>query len=73
MEGKLDKATEGVVDAQKTLPGLVENLQGMLDQKNGVNQRMFDALHEELKGYKDGFLLEIGAEAGDLRSHLALR
>jgi molecular chaperone GrpE (heat shock protein) len=29
-----------------------------LDQKNGLNQRMFDAMHEELKGYKDAFLLE---------------
>ena len=29
-----------------------------MDQKNAVSQKMFDALHEELKGYKDGFLLE---------------
>ena len=58
MEGKFDKATDGITAAVKTLPGLVENLQGMLEQKNGVNQRMFDALHEELRGYKDGFLME---------------
>jgi molecular chaperone GrpE (heat shock protein) len=37
---------------------LIHGLQGLVDQKNGVNMRMFDALHEELKGYKDGFLLE---------------
>ncbi len=45
-------------DGQKTIPELVDSLRGLLDQKNGVNQRMFAALHEELKGYKDGFLLE---------------
>ncbi|MCE9609889.1 MAG: nucleotide exchange factor GrpE [Chthoniobacter sp.] len=37
---------------------LVTNLRTLLEQKNGVNQKMFAALHEELKGYKDGFLLE---------------
>ncbi len=37
---------------------LIDGLQRLLEQKNGLNQRMFDALHEELKGYKDGFLLE---------------
>lgn len=58
LDGKIDKAAEGVGDARTVLPGLVESLQTLLDQKNGVNQRMFDALHEELKGYKDGFLLE---------------
>jgi len=40
------------------LPDVVTNLRALLDQKNGVNQKMFAALHEELKGYKDGFLLE---------------
>jgi len=58
LDDKMEKASEGVNDAHKAIPVLVENLQAMLDQKNGVNQRMFDALHEELKGYKDGFLLE---------------
>jgi molecular chaperone GrpE (heat shock protein) len=58
LDDKLDKASEGVSDAHKAIPNLIESLQSMLDQKNGVNQRMFDALHEELKGYKDGFLLE---------------
>ena len=55
---KLDKKSEAVPDAQKPLPELIESLRSLLDQKNGVNQRMFAALHEELKGYKDGFLLE---------------
>lgn len=52
------KASEQAVSANADLPGLVRGLQELLDQKNGLNQRMFDALHEELKGYKDGFLLE---------------
>jgi molecular chaperone GrpE (heat shock protein) len=55
---KLDKSAGETVEAQKVLPQLVADLQTMVDQKNKVNLRMFDALHEELKGYKDGFLLE---------------
>lgn len=55
---KLDKAAEVTADAQKELPQIVSDLRSLLEQKSGVNQRMFDALHEELKGYKDGFLLE---------------
>jgi len=58
LDDKIGKASEGVNDAHKAIPGLVESLQAMIDQKNVVNQRMFDALYEELKGYKDGFLLE---------------
>ncbi len=54
----LDKAAEDNVAARADLPSLVKSLQDLLDQKAGLNQRMFDALHEELKGYKDGFLLE---------------
>jgi molecular chaperone GrpE (heat shock protein) len=55
---KLDKVTEESSSAHAQFPGLVDTLQGLIDQKNGLNQRMFDALHEELKDYKDGFLLE---------------
>ena len=55
---KLDKASDQSIAAQADLPGLIDGLHDLLDQKNGLNQRMFDALHEELKGYKDGFLLE---------------
>jgi molecular chaperone GrpE (heat shock protein) len=55
---KLDKTTDDSATAQAGLPGLVQSLQSLVDQKSGLNQRMFDALHEELKGYKDGFLLE---------------
>lgn len=55
---KLDKVAGEAASAQTTMPQVISDLQGMLDQKNGVNARMFDALHEELKGYKDSFLLE---------------
>ncbi len=55
---KLDEKVAAEADVNKSLPGLAEELRGLLDQKNGVSQRMFAALHEELKGYKDGFLLE---------------
>ena len=55
---KLDKASDQAVAAHADLPGLIDGLQSLVDQKNGLNERMFAALHEELKGYKDGFLLE---------------
>ena len=55
---RLDEKAGTESEAQKSLPDLAENLRGLLDQKNGLSQRMFAALHEELKGYKDGFLLE---------------
>jgi molecular chaperone GrpE (heat shock protein) len=55
---KIDKIAEDTTVAQASFPALVEGLQGLVDQKSLMNERMFDALHEELKGYKDGFLLE---------------
>ncbi len=55
---KLDKVHDKAIAAHTDLPALIGGLQDLLEQKNGLNQRMFDALHEELKGYKDGFLLE---------------
>lgn len=55
---KLEKSNEQSAAANTDLPALLTGLQGLLDQKNNLNQRMFDALHEELKGYKDSFLLE---------------
>lgn len=55
---KLDKASDQSIAAHTDLPGLIDGLHDLLEQKNGLNERMFDALHEELKGYKDGFLLE---------------
>lgn len=41
------------------LPRLITTLHEDLENRNGVNQRLFDALHNELRGYKDGFLLEV--------------
>lgn len=55
---KLELRTEAASTPVGLIPELTENLRSLLDQKSGVNQKMFAALHEELKGYKDGFLLE---------------
>lgn len=55
---KLDRAADANAEAQTGLPQLISELRTLLELKNGINQRMFDALHEELKGYKDDFLLE---------------
>ena len=35
------------------------NVQDTLDKRSAINQQLFDALHQELKGYRDGFLLEV--------------
>ena len=42
-----------------TLPRLIASLHEDLENRNGVNHKLFDAMHQELKGYKDGFLLEV--------------
>jgi molecular chaperone GrpE (heat shock protein) len=55
---RIDKAAAESAEAQRSIPQLVSSLEALLEQRNGVSQRMFDALHEELKGYKDGFLME---------------
>lgn len=55
---KLELRTEAAATPAGSLPEITESLRSLLDQKSGVNQKMFAALHEELKGYKDGFLLE---------------
>ena len=55
---KLERVANEATEAQRSLPQVLSGLEALLDQKNGLNQRMFDALHEELKGYKDGFLME---------------
>ena len=56
------KTLEKIQDAlagQSPLPGLMENVQETLDRKQLLNQKLFDSLYEELRGYKDGFLLEV--------------
>ena len=55
---KMETAAAVHAGFDKDLPHIVAELRGLLDLKNGLNQGMFAALHEELKGYKDGFLLE---------------
>ena len=41
------------------LPRVVSQIQEKFENKNEINQQLFDALHQELKGYKDGFILEV--------------
>ena len=55
---RIEKTASESAEAQRSIPQLIVSLEALLEQKNGVSQRMFDALHEELKGYKDGFLME---------------
>ena len=42
-----------------SLPRLIGTLHEDLENRNGINAKLFDALHDELRGYKDGFLLEV--------------
>lgn len=55
---RIEQRAELASTVGNPIPELVESLRGLIEQKNGVSQKMFAALHEELKGYKDGFLLE---------------
>jgi molecular chaperone GrpE (heat shock protein) len=55
---KLDTINDDTVEARKVMPQLAADMQTALDHKNGLTKHMFDAMHEELKGYKDSFLLE---------------
>jgi molecular chaperone GrpE len=55
---RMQKAAVADAEARQDLPKIVADLRGLLETKNGVNQSMFTALHQELKGYKDGFLLQ---------------
>ncbi|MDB6171147.1 MAG: grpE 2 [Chthoniobacteraceae bacterium] len=56
--GKLDRRLKDAAEAEQELPKIMAEMRGTLDAKGGVNQQMFDALYTELRGYKDGFLLE---------------
>lgn len=55
---RLDRSSTETNEAQKELPKIVADLRSMIDQRNAISRQMFDALHEELKSYKDGFLLD---------------
>jgi len=52
---KLQEAAE----IQVKLPEMLSGIQTILDQKNLINEKLFDSLHSELKSYKDNFLLDI--------------
>ena len=45
--------------AQESLPKLLETVQSNIEQRDAVSQQLFNSLHQELKGYKDQFILEI--------------
>lgn len=44
--------------AQESFRGTLASLQSSLEEKRAMNARLFDAMHEEMRGYKDGFLFE---------------
>ena len=49
---------EKVMLGQESLPRMLTETKQALDQRNSVSRSMFEALHSELKSYKDGFLME---------------
>lgn len=50
---RLEKALE----SHAAVPEVLHEAKQSLDQRNVLNRALFDALHAELKGYKDDFLL----------------
>lgn len=55
---KLERGTGDAGKTEQEVPELVAELKSIVEQKNAVSRQMFDALHEELRSYKDGFLLD---------------
>ena len=55
--GTLEKI-EAALASQEPLQRLMGDAKQVIEQRNVVNKAMFEALHSELKGYKDGFLME---------------
>jgi molecular chaperone GrpE (heat shock protein) len=49
---------EKALEASEQVPQLLTESRQALDARNGVSRLLFEALHAELKGYKDAFLLE---------------
>jgi molecular chaperone GrpE (heat shock protein) len=49
---------EKALASHASVPEVLNDARQSLDQRNVINRAMFDALHSELKQYKDGFLLE---------------
>ena len=54
----LEAVSKTISESVQGLPKTVADLRALLEMKNAVSHSMFSALHEELKGYKDGFLLQ---------------
>lgn len=50
---------EKAASEQASLPAAITAMQVSVAQKSAVSQKLFDAMHEELRTYKDGFLLEV--------------
>jgi hypothetical protein len=55
--GMLEKIDASLA-TQETMQRLMGDAKLVIEQRNVVNKAMFEALHAELKGYKDGFLME---------------
>ena len=55
---KIDPSTLNGEESQKGMLQLMADLRAIVEARNGISQNMFSALHQELKGYKDGFLLQ---------------
>lgn len=55
--GLLDRVEKALLQQVGTAKVLADSKQA-LEQRNTVNRAMFEALHSELKSYKDTFLLE---------------
>jgi GrpE len=55
---RMDPASSEIADVQKGMLRLMADLRAIVEARNTVSQNMFSALHHELKGYKDGFLLQ---------------
>jgi molecular chaperone GrpE (heat shock protein) len=49
---------EKALTASEQLPQIIAETRQALDQRNIINRVMFEALHTELKGYKDAFMLD---------------
>lgn len=55
---RMDPASSDIAETQKGMLKLMSDLRAIVEARNTVSQNMFSALHQELKGYKDGFLLQ---------------
>jgi molecular chaperone GrpE (heat shock protein) len=49
---------EKALTASEQLPQIIAETRQALDQRNVINRVLFEALHTELKGYKDAFMLD---------------